>query len=66
MRIDIWDLDGRLVRQLVRGPVPAGEHQAEWNGRNDAGRALPNGAYFYRMAINGRMVKQAGKVLLLR
>ena len=66
MRIDIWDLNGRLVRQLVREQIPAGDHQAEWDGRDDAGRTLSNGTYFYRMAIDGRLVTGAGKALLLR
>ena len=65
VRIDIWGLDGRLVRQLVRGHLPPGDHQAEWDGRDDVGRTLSNGAYFYRMAIDGRLVPGAGKVLLL-
>jgi List-Bact-rpt repeat protein/flagellar hook capping protein FlgD len=65
VRIDIWGLDGRLVRQLVRAHMPPGDHQAEWDGRDDDGRVLSNGAYFYRMAIDGRAVSGAGKVLLL-
>jgi len=66
VRIDIWDLGGRLVRQLVRGRTPAGEHRAVWDGRDDAGRALSNGTYFYRMSIDGRLAGGAGKALLLR
>ncbi len=65
-RIDIWDVNGRLVRQLVRARMPAGDHQAVWDGRNDAGRTLSNGTYFYRMTIDGRPVPGAGKALLLR
>ncbi len=66
VRIDIWDLNGRLVRQLVREQVPAGDHHAQWDGRDDAGRTLSNGTYFYRMAIDGRLITGAGKALLLR
>ena len=65
-RIDIWDLSGRLVRQLVRARTPAGDHQAVWDGRDDAGRTLSSGTYFYRMTIDGRPVAGAGKALLLR
>ena len=65
VRIDIWGLDGRLVRQLVRAHMPAGDHQAEWDGRDDAGRTLSNGVYFYRMSVDGRLVSGAGKALLL-
>lgn len=66
VRIDVWDLNGRLVRQLVDGRIPAGDHQALWDGRDAQGRALANGTYFYRMLADDRPVAGAGKVMLLR
>lgn len=66
VRIDVWDLRGRLVRQLVSGRTPAGDHQVVWDGRDDEGRTLTNGTYFYRMLVDDRPVSGAGKVLLLR
>ncbi len=66
IRIDIWDLSGRQVRQLDGAGTPAGEHQMTWDGRDGGGLSLPHGTYFYRMAINGRSVAGAGKALLLR
>ncbi len=66
VRIDICDVHGRLVRTLVRGNAGPGEHQALWDGRDDSGRALAPGTYFYRLAVNGRMVTTAQKALLLR
>lgn len=66
IRIDIWDLSGRRVRELVGAGMPPGDHALPWDGRDDAGIALPGGAYFYRMAIDGRAVVGAGKALLLR
>ena len=66
VRIDIWDLSGRRVRELVTARARAGDHQAVWDGRDDAGRKLSNGAYFYRMTLDGRPVSGAGKALLVR
>jgi hypothetical protein len=66
VRIDIWDLGGRRVRELVRSRLPAGEHRAEWDGQDDAGQRLPVGTYFYRMMADGRLIGRAGKALLLR
>jgi FlgD Ig-like domain len=66
VRIEIWDAGGRLVRRLLdeeRGP---GEHQAVWDGSDDAGRASSPGAYFMRMSVDGRSVGGATKALLLR
>ena len=41
----IFDLSGRRLHVLSRGHLPAGAHQATWDGRDDAGRALAGGVY---------------------
>ena len=65
VRIDVWDLGGRRVRELVRSRLPAGDHRADWDGRDDAGRKLSIGTYFYRLMVDGRLIGGAGKALLL-
>jgi hypothetical protein len=45
----VYDLSGRRVRTLAEGTLEAGVHQAIWNGRDDAGRALEAGLYFCRL-----------------
>jgi hypothetical protein len=49
VQITIYDAAGRIVRSLVNGEMPAGSHVAEWDGRDDAGRAAGSGIYFYAM-----------------
>lgn len=46
----VYDVAGRLVRELVarRRPEP-GKHVVVWDGRDDAGRAVPSGVYVYRL-----------------
>ncbi len=44
--LGVYDLSGRLVRTLQRGPLTAGSHRFEWNGRDDSGRRTPAGVYF--------------------
>jgi hypothetical protein len=63
--IAVWDLSGRQVRQLLRGHRDAGSHTMEWDGRDDAGRVLSAGTYFYRMSVDGRPAGRAEKVMLL-
>jgi choice-of-anchor B domain-containing protein len=46
----VFDVAGRRVRGLVERGLPAGWHQAEWDGRDDAGRPVASGVYFYRMS----------------
>lgn len=37
--------DGDTVRMLVDGEMPPGQHMIAWDGRDDAGRTLPDGVY---------------------
>jgi len=48
--LKIFDVAGRLVRQLRTGEhEEAGAHQAIWNGRDDGGRTMASGTYFYKL-----------------
>lgn len=66
VQIEIYDVEGRLVRSLVQEKTPAGRHEAVWDGRDQAGRALASGTYFYRMAVDGRLVSASRKAVLLK
>jgi flagellar hook assembly protein FlgD len=64
VRVTVYDAHGRLVRRLVDGGVVPGEHSVTWDGRNDAGRRVASGQYYYRLTIAGRIVGTDGVVLL--
>jgi len=49
VRIDIFDVSGRLVQTLADGAMPRGAHALVWDGRNESGRAVGAGVYFYRL-----------------
>lgn len=51
--LGIYDLAGRRVRSLVLGPQPAGDGQAAWDGRDDAGKKSPDGLYLCRLESHG-------------
>jgi hypothetical protein len=59
--IGAYDVAGRLVRVLTRGPHPAGRGTVAWDGRDDEGRQVPAGLYLVRMEAPGfvRMRKLA-------
>ena len=57
--LSIVDVAGRPVRTLLSGQVAAGPHRVEWDGRDEQGRALSEGVYFYTLATaDGRWVKR--------
>lgn len=60
----VYDVAGRRIRTLVDKPLKANFYRVDWNGRNDAGRQVSSGMYFYRIQA-GRHT-QARKMLLLR
>jgi subtilisin family serine protease len=47
--IHVYDVNGRVVRELVAGPMPAGRHEVAWDGRSSSGVKVASGLYLYRM-----------------
>jgi len=62
--LDIYNLRGQKVRSLVNSVYGVGEHYVVWNGRDDIGRPVSSGVYFYRM-LSGEYVA-VKKMLLLK
>ena len=64
VELTVRDLLGRTVRTLAYGPVAAGRHVFRWDGRDDGGEAVGNGAYLVHLRAGDR--RAAGKVMLLK
>ena len=64
VQLAIYDPSGRLVRQLVQGPVGTGAQSVVWDGRDNQGRSLGSGVYFARITIGDFAGTQ--KVTLIR
>ena len=63
-RLDVYDLAGRRLRTLVDADLPAAEHEAVWDGRDDRGSVLPSGVYFARLTAGG--FRSSQKLMLLK
>ncbi len=50
--IDIFDINGRMVRNLLNADYKPGRYEVVWDGRDNVGSAVVSGIYFYRMKIN--------------
>ncbi len=61
--IGIYDVGGRLVRNLVDEQRPAGRYADSWDGRDNDGRASGSGVYLLRMEA-GTYSRTARVVLL--
>lgn len=47
--VELFGVDGRLVRRLVEGRREAGRHTALWDGADGEGRRVVPGMYFARV-----------------
>ena len=63
-RLAIFDVRGRLVRQLAQGILPSGVTYVRWDGEDDQGDPVASGAYFYR--IESGAVRLTRKIILLK
>lgn len=62
--VDVYDVRGALVREVVNRFSYAGRHKATWDLADDQGRAVATGVYFLRMETLEFV--RSRKVLVLR
>jgi hypothetical protein len=62
--INIYNVNGQLVRTLVNEFKPKGQYSVVWNGKHEHGTSVTSGMYFYRMQTAGFV--KTKKLVLLR
>ncbi len=60
----VFDAQGRQVRSLVEASRPAGSYRVAWDGRDDSGRRLEAGVYFFQLEAAG--ARNTRKTVLLK
>lgn len=63
--LKIYDLRGRLVRNLLTGYLDPGNHEILWDGLDDSGLSVASGQYFARLR-DGAAQPVTRKLLLVR
>ncbi|MFO7608960.1 MAG: FlgD immunoglobulin-like domain containing protein [Candidatus Krumholzibacteriia bacterium] len=64
VKVEVFDLRGRLVRRLIGGFQEAGEHEAVWRGEDAGGRRVASGVYLVR--LHGSDIALTRRVMLLK
>ena len=64
VELTVHDVLGRTVRTLTSGPMAAGQHVLQWDGRNAAGESVGNGAYLVQLRAGSQ--RAVGKVMLIK
>ena len=54
--LEIYDVEGRLVRRLAGSELGIGDHEIVWDGRNEQGQPVVAGRYLSRIAVDGQTV----------
>lgn len=64
VRITVYDVAGRLVREIVNESLDAGIHAARWDGIDASGQRVASGVYFARLEAGN--ASQTRRIVLLR
>jgi len=64
VELAVYDALGRRIRTLAEGYRPAGNYSVSWDGLDDAGAPVGNGAYLVELRVGKQ--RSAGKVMLLK
>ena len=60
----VYNLKGQKVKHLVSGQLSAGQHSVIWEGKNDNGKPVGSGLYFYKLRTEDKVLTK--KMLLLK
>ena len=60
----VFDINGKLVRTLVDRMVEKGYIEVIWDGKNNNGKDVPSGIYYYRLRVGKKVMSK--KAVLLR
>ena len=64
VELTIFNIKGEKVIILLADKYPAGKHQSDWNGKDEKGKNVASGIYFYQLKT--RKYKSMRKMLLLK
>ncbi|MDP8269336.1 MAG: FlgD immunoglobulin-like domain containing protein [Candidatus Tenebribacter davisii] len=60
----IYNIKGQIVKQLLREHLAEGKYSVVWNGKDDRGKSVSSGIYYYRLSSGN--FQQARKMILMK
>ena len=64
IKLQIVDINGRGIANLLNNSLDSGTHNISWNGTNDSGVSMSSGIYFIILNVDGNILSQ--KLSLIR
>ena len=62
--LDIYNIKGQKVKQLVSDQLSAGQHTVTWDGKDENGKSATSGIYFYQLKAEKDFSKTKRMILL--
>lgn len=69
VKLNIFNIQGQLIRSLENNIRPAGIHKVIWDSRNESGVKVGSGIYFYQIQAtseSGKRFTQTNRMILLK
>jgi flagellar hook assembly protein FlgD len=64
IELTVYNLKGQKVRTINAGITSSGEQSVVWNGKDDDGKHVGSGLYFYKLRTKDKVLTK--KMLLLK
>jgi len=48
-KLEIYNIKGQKIKTLIKDQLSTGQHSVVWDGRDDNGKAVSSGVYFYKL-----------------
>jgi len=58
VKVNIYDVNGQLIKEIVNESLDAGEHFVTWNGTNQTNSSVASGVYIYTVQSGSRLVSR--------
>jgi parallel beta helix pectate lyase-like protein len=65
IEISIYNVKGQKIKTLIKDYSHRGQYPTKWEGKDEYGRSVSSGIYFYKLNVNGK-TKAVNKCLLLK
>ncbi|MCF8266962.1 MAG: T9SS type A sorting domain-containing protein [Ignavibacteriales bacterium] len=58
VKVNIYDVNGQLIKEIVNESLDAGKHFVTWNGTNQTNSSVASGVYIYTVQSGSRLVSR--------
>ena len=65
IEISVFNIKGQKVKLLAKNSFERGDHSVIWNGKDDTGKSVSSGIYFYKLNVDGAS-HQIRKCILMK